>query len=113
MASASTIALDLIGSLSLVETLLEFIYVIRSRSKFTPFERLFFMAAGISEMAGEVLLLIIMVAWLHQKRISGIRKKDPLSRAAAQDHLGRLSKDPIHRLIVAPMKNFKGRGGPG
>lgn len=65
---ASTVAMDLLGSLSLVETLVEFVYVVRSLEKFTRFERLFFSSAGVSEIAGEALLVLIMVNWLHKKR---------------------------------------------
>lgn len=60
--------MDLLGSMSLVKTVVEFVYVMSSLDKFTRFERVFFLFAGISEIAGEVLLVMTMINWLHKRR---------------------------------------------
>lgn len=99
MALASVLAMRLLSTVSLVETLVEFTYVMRSLDRFTPFERIFFLSAGVSEMAGEVLLAVLMVRWLHKRRLAGLRDTEQrLSVGDAREHLERLSQDPINAL---------------
>lgn len=99
MALASALAMDLVGSLSLVETVVECVYVMQSFHKFSPFEKTFFLAAEASEIAGQGLLVFLMVYWLHRKRRAGLRDPDErLNVGDAREHLERLSQDPIHAL---------------
>lgn len=64
---AASLAGEVMGTFTLVETLLEFSYVVRNRTVFTPFEQVFFLSAGISEMAGEVMLLGFACCYLRWK----------------------------------------------
>lgn len=64
-AVAGTAFISVLSRLSLVATVVEFAYVIRLRSIFTPFEKLFFLSAGISEMVGELFLVSAMLVWLY------------------------------------------------
>lgn len=100
-----------LNTLSLVATAVEFAYMIHSHEHFTAFENIFFFSAGISEMAGEVLLVSLMFIWLCVRQraalshsngtperegggVEGTGGRHQLSVAEALEYLERSSGTP-------------------
>lgn len=76
------LAIQVLGTAGLVETVVEFTYVVTNRESFTPFEEVFFLTSGSIEMLGEVLFLMVgLYIFLGEK---------DCNRAKA------LLRDPVH-----------------
>lgn len=84
--SGMELALQLLGTVGLVETVVEFTYVVTNRENFTPFEEIFFLASGCIEMLGEVIFLVAGI-WecFRQRDCEGSRAlvKDPIHNIAS------------------------------
>ncbi|CAM9721959.1 unnamed protein product, partial [Ectocarpus fasciculatus] len=77
-------AVQLFGTMGLIETVVEFSYAITNRENFTTFEEVFFLTSGSIEMLGEVAFLLMGIGVFF-------RKKDRAGFKA-------LLKDPVHNL---------------
>lgn len=89
------IVLQVLGTVGLVETVVEFAYVITNRENFTPFEEVFFLTSGCIEMLGEVLFLLmgIRILLLH-KDCKGVKA---------------LVQDPVHNVAKAFLDEVQGK----
>lgn len=74
------------GTIGLIETIVEFTYVWTNEESFTEFEKVFFIATGSCEMAGEIMFLLVGFALL----------RDAPSRTSRCHYWKMLVKDPIH-----------------
>lgn len=81
------IVLQVLGTFGLIETVVEFTYVLTNRDNFTTFEEVFFLTSGCIEMLGEVVFLLVGITIFFQdKDCKGVRA---------------LVQDPVHNLAKA------------
>lgn len=78
------IVMQVLGAAGLVETVVEFTYVLTNRHNFTPFEEVFFLASGCTEMLAEVVFLLMVVRITFRDRNFKVVKS--------------VVRDPIHNL---------------
>lgn len=86
--------LQAFGTAGLIETVVEFTYVLTNRDNFTEFEKVFFIASGSCEMAGE-LLFLFGGCWMLRKASSATLRTD---------YIKMLARDPIHNMAGYSVK---------
>lgn len=94
----ATYVLQVLGTVGIIETIVEFSYAIVKLEDFTPFEKTFFLVSGTFEMAGELFVLWRMVKTMLSK------DNAPEACDVAKSYV----KDPIHIYAFSPWQGEDG-----
>lgn len=78
------IVMQVLGAAGLVETVVEFTYVLTNRENFRPFEEVYFLVTGCTEMLGEAAFLLMVMKISFRDRTIKVLKS--------------LFRDPVHNL---------------
>lgn len=94
----ATYVLQVLGTVGIIETIVEFSYAVVKINDFTPFEKVFFLVSGTFEMVGELFVLCCMVKTMLGKDDA------PEACEVAKNYV----KDPIHIYAFSPWEGEDG-----
>ncbi|CAM9560406.1 unnamed protein product [Pylaiella littoralis] len=91
-------AIQVFGTAGLIETVVQFAYVLTNMENFTAFEQLFFLTSGCFEMAGEAIFLLASL-WFFMRDSKAWKRGGGLSF---------LARDPIHCMAASSFEAASG-----